>query len=142
MKKILVILLIGCLSLITLTGCGDSEKKVTCTTKLKEENSSYGTSEIIAVLDKDNNVKSVKAEMTINDKKTAEGLYDFYKIQDENAEDESKKLGVSIDKNKVTIDHFELLYGQNELNINLIGMNKKDFINTIESNAQTKTVCK
>lgn len=142
MKKSLLVFIIGCISIIVLTGCGDSEKKVTCSTDLKLDGEKYGTSEVIALLDKSDNVKSAKVIITIDDKKEAENLYDYYKVHDDNTEDENMKYGVSINKNKITIDHFELFYTQNGSDVKIIGMSKKSFKDMLETTAKSKTVCK
>ena len=128
MKKTLV-MVFGALLLVSLTGCG-AKNQVKCTSTSTELGMEMKT-EVIADLDKDNNIKALSATIDFGSKETANTMCSLYKLS------EQEGLSVSCSGSKMTIKGYDKMISDEDDDVKLIGMSKDDFVKGMESQGAT-----
>lgn len=162
MKKLYGLLIIFA-GVLLLSGCGnnteknnesnkekeDVKEKYICTAHLEEnDNSAEGSFE--ATLDDDGKVESVDVIFDFESKEYADQLVTMVNFVNAMTEDESKKIVIKQDGNKVTIKNYEKMSGDeeevddDEVSLtNIVGMTKEEFKAALEKMETTSdVVCK
>ena len=127
MKKIFLLLPL----LFLLTGCGN---KITCTTTISENSSSYKL-KIVANL-KDDKVTSGKMILIFDNKDNANQICELYKTIND-ALSESEKIDYTCNGNKLTLNALSLEADDTEEK--LIGASRDDFIQAFKENFEDGT---
>ena len=141
MKNKYLLLFVGVLSLLLVTGCGGSKNQVKCTAEIEQDGKKY-KAEIIAQLDDNSKVKDASMTMTFDSEEEAAQSYSMMQmvigIAKSFAEEgkEIPEIDIKLDGKSLTISNyaaFAEISSDEEEQQKLIGLTKDEFINKIKS---------
>ena len=148
MKKYLLVVI--CLLLLVVTGCGKKDSKkdeptptpvpkntVVCSGTISESGMNM-KAEITAEFDSSDLLTDASVVYEMSDSTTANQYCSLFKLM----QDSSKGITVSCDGNKITINGYAKIDVEDENDKGLIGATKEEFKKAMEEEAEGKVTCK